>query len=112
VREGLVKFGDSSCKEDFTVLRHCLKCVSVLALVCFAGGILAGKLDSLDACGALAASAEEAAGMEEMVKTLSGGYSVAQAVAKCNENKELCQKVQKDLKSRKIAIPKGLTCSK
>jgi len=94
------------------VLRHCLKCVSVLALVCFAGGILAGKLDSLDACGALAASAEEAAGMEEMVKTLSGGYSVAQAVAKCNENKELCQKVQKDLKSRKIAIPKGLTCSK
>ena len=92
------------------MLRDCLKCVSVLA--CFAGGILAGKLDSLDACGALAASAEEAAGMEEMVKTLSGGYSVAQAVAKCNENKELCQKVQKDLKSRKIAIPKGLTCSK
>ncbi len=53
------------------MLRDCLKCVSVLA--CFAGGILAGKLDSLDACGALAASAEEAAGMEEMVKTLSGG---------------------------------------
>jgi hypothetical protein len=69
----LVKFGDSSCKEDFTVLRDYLKCVSVLGLVCFAGGILAGKLDSLDACGALAASAEEAAGMEEMVKTLSGG---------------------------------------
>jgi len=81
-------------------------------MLCFARDTLAGELNPLDACGALAASADETANMEDMVKKLSGGFSVAQAVAKCNENKELCQKVQKDLKSRKIAIPKGLTCSK
>jgi hypothetical protein len=101
-----------SFKEDFAVLRNCLKCVSLIAALCFAQRALADQLDPLDACGALAASADEGSGMEEMVIKLSGGFSVAQAVAKCNENKDLCERVQKDLESRKIAIPKGLTCSK
>jgi hypothetical protein len=73
---------------------------------------MAEELDPLDACGALAASADEGREMEEMVKKLSGGFSVAQAVAKCNESKELCERVQKDLSSRKVAVPEGLTCSK
>jgi hypothetical protein len=94
------------------VLRDGLKCVCFLAVLCFARAALADELDPLDACGALAASADEGREMEEMVKKLSGGFSFAQAVAKCNENKELCERVQKDLSSRKIAVPKGLTCSK
>jgi hypothetical protein len=94
------------------VLRDYLKCVSFLAGLSLASSALAAELDSLDACGALAASADETADMEEMVKRFSGGFSVAQAVAKCNENKELCEKVQNDLRNRKIAVPKGLTCSK
>jgi hypothetical protein len=95
----------------FAVLRDYLKCVSLIAALCFAGNALSGELDPLDACGALAASADEGPEMEEMVKKLSGGFSVAQAVARCNENKDLCERVQKDLRSRKIAVPKGLTCS-
>jgi hypothetical protein len=94
------------------VLRKGLKFVSIIAGLCFAGPVLAGELDALDACGALAASADQGSGMEEMVKKLSGGFSVAQAVAKCNANRDLCEKVQKDLESRKIAVPKGLTCSR
>jgi len=94
------------------VLRDYLKWVSVIAALSFAGGARAGELDPLDACGALAASADEGSGMEEMVKKLSGGFSVAQAIARCNENKDLCEKIQNDLKKRKIAVPKGLTCSK
>jgi len=94
------------------VLRDYLKCAFFLAGLSLASFALAGEPDSLDACGALAASADEKADMEEMVKRFSGGFSVAQAVAKCNENKELCEKVQNDLKNRKIAVPKGLTCSK
>jgi hypothetical protein len=94
------------------VLRDCLKCVCFLAMLCLARDTLAGQLDPLDACGALAASADETADMEDMVKKLSGGFSVAQAVTKCNENKDLCQRVRMDLRSRKIAVPKGLTCSK
>jgi hypothetical protein len=89
-----------------------LKCVSLIAALCLAGRAHADELDPLDACGALAASADEGSRMEEMVKKLSGGFSVAQAIAKCNENKDLCEKVNKDLGSRKIAIPKGLTCTK
>jgi hypothetical protein len=99
-------------KEDFAVLRNCLKCVSIIAGLHFAERVLAGELDPLDACGALAVSADEGSGMEDMVKKLSGGFSVAQAVAKCNESKDLCEKAQKELESRKIGIPKGLTCSK
>ena len=79
-------------------------------MLLLAGGAPARGLEPLDACGALAASADEGADKEEWVKKLSGGFSVAQAVAKCNENKELCQKIQKDLNSRKLPIPKGLTC--
>jgi len=94
------------------VLRNYLKFVSVIAALCVAENALAGELDPLDACGALAASADEGREMEEMVKKLSGGFSVAQAVARCNENKDLCERVQNDLRSRKIAVPKGLTCSK
>jgi len=94
------------------VLRGSLKWVCFLAVLCFAQDAAADDLDPLDACGALAASADEKADMEDMVKKLSGGFSVAQAIAKCNENKDLCQKVQNDLRSRKIAIPKGLSCSK
>jgi hypothetical protein len=89
-----------------------LKCVSLIAALCFAENALSGELDPLDACGALAASADEGPEMEEMVKKLSGGFSVAQAVAKCNENRDLCQKVQNDLRSRKTAVPNGLTCSR
>ena len=82
-------------------------------MLCFSAEASAGELDPLDACGALAASADETTIIqEEMVRKLSGGYSVAQAVPKCNENRELCQSVQKDLRSRKIAVPKGMTCSK
>ena len=94
------------------MLRDCLKCVCFLAMLCLARDTLAGELNPLDACGALAASADETADMEDIVKKLSGGFSVAQAVAKCNENKDLCQRVRMDLRSRKIAVPKGLTCSK
>ena len=94
------------------MLRNCLRCVSVIAALCFSECTLADELDPLDACGALAASADEGSEMEEMVKKLSGGFSVAQAIAKCNEDKDLCEKIHKDLRSRKIAIPKGLTCSK
>jgi hypothetical protein len=94
------------------VLQKLLKCVSLMAVLLLAAGTFAGGLEPLDACGALAASADETATMQDMVKKFSGGFDVAQAVAKCNENKELCEKVQKDLNSRKIAIPKGLTCSK
>ena len=94
------------------MLQGILKWVSLFPVLCLAAGAMAGQLDSLDACGALAVSADQTNILEEMVKKLSGGYSVAQAVAKCNENKELCQRVQKDLQSRKIAVPKGLTCSK
>jgi hypothetical protein len=89
-----------------------LKWVSLFPALCLAASAFAGELDPLDACGALAVSADAPTAMEEMVKKLSGGYSVAQAVARCNENKELCQRVQKDLRSRNIAVPKGLTCSK
>jgi hypothetical protein len=89
-----------------------LKCVSLFAALISAAAALAGGLDPLEACGALAASADKSTVVEEMVKKLSGGYSVAQAVSKCNENKELCQRVQRDFRSRKIAVPKGLTCSK
>jgi hypothetical protein len=96
----------------FAVLRDCLKCVSVVAALCFAEIAHSSELDPLDACGALAASADEGREMEEMVKKLSGGFSVAQAVIKCNENKDLCEKVQNDLRRRKIVVPKGLTCSK
>jgi len=84
----------------------------LFALLFFSPAAFAAELDSLDACGALAASADETSGMEEMVKSLSGGYSLAEAVSKCNENKELCLNTQKDLNSRKLAVPKGLTCSK
>jgi hypothetical protein len=96
----------------FAMLRDCLKCVLFFAALSFGFEALAGELDPLDACGALAASADETADREEMVKKFSGGYSMAQAVAKCNESQDLCQRVQKDLRSRKIAVPKGLTCSK
>jgi len=90
-----------------------LKCVPVFAALCFSAGAVAGELDSLDACGALGASVEQETSIDgEIVKKLSGGYSLAQAIDKCNENKELCQGIQKDLTNRKIAIPKGLTCSK
>ena len=95
------------------MLLNCLKGVSLFAVLCFSTDAFADELDPLDACGALAVSAEETTVIEEeMVRKLSGGYSVTQAVAKCNENRELCQRVQKDLRSRKIAVPKGLTCSK
>jgi hypothetical protein len=94
------------------VLQDFSKLVSLFPLLCLAEGALAGQLDPLDACGALAASADQTTVKEEMVEKLSGGYSVAQAIAKCNENKELCQRVQNDFRSRKIAVPKGLTCSK
>ena len=94
------------------VLQDFLKWVSLFPVLCLAAGALADQLDPLDACGALAVSADQATVVEEMVKKLSGGYSVAQAVAKCNENKELCQRVKEDLRSRKVAVPKGLTCSK
>lgn len=94
------------------MLGRCLTRVSLFAVLCFASAAFAGEPDPLDACGALAASADEKTAMEEMVKKFSGGLSVAQAVSKCNENKELCQSIQKDLKSRKLAIPNGLTCSK
>jgi hypothetical protein len=94
------------------VLRNCLICVSLIAALFFAKRALADELEPLDACGALAASADEGSRMEEMVKKLSGGFSVAQAIAKCNESKDLCEKVHKDLGSRKIAIPRGLTCTK
>ena len=66
-----------------------------------AAGALAGELDPLDACGALAVSADQTTVVEEMVKKLSGGYSVAQAVAKCNENKELCQRVKETFETAK-----------
>jgi hypothetical protein len=72
------------------VLQDFLKWVSLFPMLCLAVGAIAGELDPLDACGALAASADEPTAMEEMVKKSSGGYSVAQGVAKCNENKELC----------------------
>ena len=70
--------------------------IKTFAMLCLARDILAGELNPLDACGALAASADETADMEDMVKKLSGGFSVAQAVAKCNENKDLCQRVRMD----------------
>src|SRR5258706_13574472 len=94
------------------LLQEYLKGVCLFLVLCPAPVALAGQLDPLDACGALAASADQPTVVEEIVKKLSGGYSVAQAVAKCNENKELCQRVQKDLRSRKVVVPKGLTCSK
>ena len=86
-------------------------CFPVLALLSLAAGAQARGLEPLDACGALAASADETDNMEDVVKKFLGGFSVAQAVAKCNQNKELCQRVRNDLQSRKKAIPKGLTCS-
>jgi hypothetical protein len=109
---GLGRLHARSFEEEFAVLRNCLKYVAIIAVLCAAEHTLADELDPLDACGALAASADEGSGMEEMVKKLSGGFSVAQAVAKCNENKDLCEKVQKEFESRKIAVPKGLTCSR
>jgi len=96
----------------FAVLRDYLKCVSLITALCIAENALSGELDPLDACGALATSAHEGPEMEEMVKKLSGGFSVAQAVARCNENKDLCERVRNDLRNHKIAVPKGLTCSK
>jgi hypothetical protein len=93
------------------VAQKLLKCVSLLAVLSLAAGPPADRLEPLDACGALAASADASDNIADMVKKLSGGFSVAQAVAKCNQNKELCQRVRNDLQSRKKAIPKGLTCS-
>jgi hypothetical protein len=93
------------------VPRGSLKCVPLLALLSLAAGAHARGLEPLDACGALAASADETDNFEDMVKKLSGGFSVAQAVAKCNQNKKLCLRVRNDLQSRKKAVPKGLTCS-
>jgi hypothetical protein len=89
-----------------------LKCISILAVVFLAAGALADGLEPLDACGALAAAADGSTLTDEMVRKLSDGHSMAEAVAKCNKNKELCQRVRNDLNSRKIAIPKRLTCSK
>ena len=70
------------------------------------------KLDPLDACGALGVSIEKTAIEEDVLKKLSGGHGLAQVVSKCNEDKESCQKLQQNLKSQKIPIPNGLTCTK
>jgi hypothetical protein len=89
-----------------------LRYVSLFAVLCVAPSAIAAELEPLDACGALAVSADVPSGMEEMVMKLTGGHSVRQAVAACNQDKELCQKVRKDFESVKIAVPKELTCSK
>lgn len=95
------------------MLLNCLKCVSIFTALYFSSGAVAGELDPLEACGALAASLEQESSIdEEMIRKLSDGYSLAQVVDKCNQNNDLCRSIQRDLTKRKMAVPKGLTCSK
>jgi hypothetical protein len=100
-------------REDGSVKSGYVICICILTPFSFGAAALAQRgLDPFDACGALGASVEKTTIDVDVLKKLSGGYGLARVVARCNEDKESCQKLQQNLRSRKIPIPNGLTCSK